>query len=206
MYYQVFMKNSEIQKMLRDIVKNIPLVYMEVEGIPKGKIKKQQVERCFAYEFYHQWRHWLESHNCTLLLNGEIPKYYDNIRFYPDMVLHGGQNTINDQHQVLICEIKRKDGTYPSNKDLANDLEKLWFYIKNLQFKYGIFILCNSRYEDLVKKLKKIIQSDKNKRGVYINLDEIKNDSYKIICGSVNKDEKGKLFFQSETLEKILNS
>ena len=76
------------------------------------KIKREQVERSFAYEFYHQWSLLLKDYmkknkSYRLFINGEIPKKLNRSTYIPDMIIHGDPTDLN--HQFIVCEIKRKE-------------------------------------------------------------------------------------------------
>ncbi len=120
------------------------------------------VERAFAYELYFQWKM-----NTTIgdtpiykmedkyIINAEIKKEFmekvsEKSNYgYPDMVLHGGNDT---NHNYIVCEIKRKE-TVENNKDsLTKDINKLGFFLRDdlhtiykgvdwNEYKYGFFIM-----------------------------------------------------------------
>ena len=123
-----------------------------------------QVERCFAYELYHQLRsgsEHLRTNGKKIVINAEIPKkiYKNNSESksdnnsddnkYPDIVIHGGQDDHNNNNQLLVCEIKRNPyklsnpsgsslnedtGRKPSKADIKKDLKKLERYLTNLLY------------------------------------------------------------------------
>lgn len=117
----------------------------------------EQLERVFAYEFYHQWRKILEKTDLCVFLNGEISKRVkdDLVRkkgttLFPDIVLHGGQD--NDNNQLIVCEIKRKEGITKDSFKL--DLQNLTKYLSNEfftrnPFKCGVFILVGDTMDKL---------------------------------------------------------
>lgn len=146
-------------------------------------------ERCFAYELYHQWRRLLDVYNeCAgvkttqheIILNGEIPKLMEreSREKYPDLVLHGGQSSL--EHQLLVCEIKRYEkGSYPISDSILDDLYKLCF-ATSPKFKFdsesddtgqaasfdcGVFILVNCNQEKMVERIKESLNKLKEKIG-----------------------------------------
>ena len=95
----------------------------------RGKIEKSQVERVFAYELYHQWSNVIDNRlNANLLINSELPKNiisYDETEhlYYPDMILHLGQD--KSKGNIIACEIKRKEYVEKNPKEMIEDLKKL---------------------------------------------------------------------------------
>ena len=77
--------------MLKEAIMNVRPEYIYL-----GRLwKDHQVERCFAYELYHQWSILLDdyfennSNEKRLYLNGEIPKNaIGREKTYSDLVLH----------------------------------------------------------------------------------------------------------------------
>ena len=139
------------------------------------KEKQFHMERVFAYELYRQWANILESEcNEPLVLNAELDKIIaepiqlgddegdakmEEIRKYPDLVLHNDQG--NDNKQKIICEIKRNTDTQLSGSAIFADLYKLTCYMDkekfctgNDPFDYGVFILLNGNLEQ-IKDIKK---------------------------------------------------
>lgn len=153
----------------------------------------EQLERVFAYEFYHQWRNILEKNDSNMFLNGEISKRVKDdlvnnkeTTIFPDMVLHGGQD--NDNNQLIACEFKRKDGiTKDSYKldiiCLVNYLSKKYFTMN--PFKCGVFILVGDtmdklrRYTDSVKSIENIGKFSNSILCITYNICK-KNDSEEI--------------------------
>lgn len=88
------------------------------------KAIREQLERIFAYELYHQWT-LLLSKTDGLILNGEVQKNIKRSKKYPDLVLHGGQGN-PDQNEIVV-EIKR--GRHIKNKNIVEDLEKLSIFL-----------------------------------------------------------------------------
>ncbi|MDE6683025.1 MAG: hypothetical protein K2J87_06320 [Muribaculaceae bacterium] len=161
-------KNMNVEKainILLEALKKVDKKYLSPKNLSDDKDKL--CERCFAYEFYHQWRCRLDRLNEEdgpnnpfkgLVLNGEIPKNLTQGERdkYPDMILHGGQENTDQEKQVLACEIKRYSGSSNiNNAAIANDLFKLCF-LTSKEFRYhgtpvpfscGIFIFANSDEE-----------------------------------------------------------
>lgn len=164
-----------------------------------------QVERCFAYELYHQWSKLLNLYKIShpkegpLYINGEVPKDVDvREKLYPDMVLHSGQS--NEVEQVLACEIKRASvsNAYYILKDIYKLLKYLDFYKKgesDIHIEYGssVFIMVGCTLEKMVQCIQQSIYKkvdtfpEKHQEDVKDYLNFIKNsDNYKkVLCISV---------------------
>ena len=178
-------RSKYILQLLEKAIKNIDTsfiqsyTYSDKDG---NESIHSQVERCFAYELYHQLRNLSENSDIIsgkIIINAEIPKKgypkqpsgtesskdSNNEEYaYPDIVIHGGQQDHNKHNQLLVCEIKRnKNKGLPSSSDIKKDLEKLGWYVKCLQyegngigFKYGCFIMTNTNEENLRKAIEEI--------------------------------------------------
>ncbi len=104
-------------------------------SIERSNDEISHVERVFAYELYRQWCDQNIIRNTPgFIINAEIPKqlidnlYHDGERlYYPDMVLHFGQNTYNSNY--IICEIKRKEYVESYPEKLNEDIKKLCIYV-----------------------------------------------------------------------------
>lgn len=115
------------------------------------------LERVFTYELYHQWRKLIEGEK-DLVLNGEIIKCTSNSKkYYPDFVLHGGQE--NCEYQEIVCEVKRFCSLSQSN--MIQDLQKLLIFTDsenadatfNHPFKFGVFIVIGCELKTILKML-----------------------------------------------------
>ncbi len=135
-----------------------------------------QVERCFAYELYHQLSTLLDNGfnlGKDIVINAEIPKKgYPQAesstkkkgKIFPDIVIHAGQNNHDPNKQLLVCEIKRNTSkTSPIKEDIKTDLAKLGWYVKSLQyenhdigFRAGCFVMTNVTKEELYNTIKQI--------------------------------------------------
>ena len=134
-------------------------------SIERSNEEISHVERIFAYELYRQWHDQDVIRNTPgFVINAEIPKqlidnlYHDEGHlYYPDMVLHFGQNTYNNNY--IICEIKRKEYVESYPEKLNEDIKKLCIYVDERTkpkadvqdwepYKLGVFIMT-------VKELKK---------------------------------------------------
>lgn len=126
---------------------------------------KEQLERVFAYELYHQWSLMLRKYNRTikektkrLVLNGEIDKEFDDTKYFPDLILHNGQH--DGYRQEIVVEIKREQSI--RGRNIIDDLEKLSKLMRPNKLSYnidgfnnGVFILTDGCVDDIKKQLKK---------------------------------------------------
>lgn len=105
------------------------------QSLEDYKVDIGHVERVFAYELYRQWYNQdLITHNPNLIINAEIPKELiaevlnsDKHLYYPDMVLHAGQQTCDSN--ILVCEIKRKEYANLHPEKLNDDIKKLYLFV-----------------------------------------------------------------------------
>ena len=142
-----------------------------------------QVERCFAYELYHQWRKLISKKTYKqnypdIILNGEISKSVEgSSTTYPDMVLHSGQNRPDGNY--IVCEIKRNKTT---NNAIIDDIIKLSKYLEfttsffnnklqTIKYHEAAFIMfgieSNELKENLILKKTEIdadVETDKQKK------------------------------------------
>jgi hypothetical protein len=117
-----------------------------------------QLERVFAYELYHQWAMIKEK---NLFLNGEIGKIWTDDTWYPDLVLHGGQDDANNNRVVV--EIKRECMVNGKPEAILNDLEKLSYFLDTVDkssqemkfrnYENAVFILLKGKLSDISKAL-----------------------------------------------------
>lgn len=198
---------------LINAINNVESRYIVIEAIPNTKVKKEQIERSFAYELYHQWSLLIEAYKkeheeeSSLLLNGEVSKHLGDRNTYPDMILHGGQDCVDNQ--LIVCEIKRHDKYYPSKKSIYNDIIKLCDYldltlpkgegILNAQFQQAAFIMVNITEEKLKGYLKNLLTPCVNR------ISDIKEKSSKILCISYNPaigdyERNAKCFYLNEII------
>lgn len=200
--------SDEAVKMLEKAIRNVNKKYVVIDGTPKTEEKKVQLERCFAYELYHQWSLLIEEFNNKhnpdnpLVLNGEISKKLDDFgTTYPDIVLHGGQD--NYANQLLICEIKRLVNRISSpHRSILRDLDKLNQYINftDIHFKRGVFIAANCDVDQLQKLITKIWKKYRNKCP---EIKDIEANRDKIVCIAVSvKDET--LLTESKLLSELI--
>lgn len=153
-------------------------------------LENSQVERCFAYELYHQWRCqldkycWSHPNDKKIYLNGEIPKNVGGReKLYPDLVLHSGQS--NEENQILACEIKRaaNNDAYVIIKDIYKLLMYLEFYKngdENIRVEYeeAVFIMVDCK----LTEMKQIINRALNKP-----IEEFKDDKQEYVMECINK-------------------
>lgn len=143
------------------------------------------VERTFAYEVYHQWRDVLiKSGFENVRIDAEIPKWFKDGKYFPDMVLHGGQGKFNNN--FIACEFKRTKDL--GEEQIVGDLEKLQRYVGSKSkvsksaawtpFHYGVFILIFHNTEG------KCVQEELCNRLLSLSEDIRKNiaNQDKIIC------------------------
>ena len=190
--------------------------YATKKTIKRSKAEISHVERVFAYELYRQWCEQVIIRSTPkLVINAETPKQFiDEIfdktgnLYYPDMVLHSGQNAFKGNH--IICEIKRKEYVDSYPKEMNDDIKKLCVYvdentkIKNnnivwTPFKVGVFIMT-------IKELKKHEKEKYSLNLIYKHLNRdvlnLKNKDVtkKIVCVIYNGDE-----LKYDTLYNMLN-
>mgnify|MGYP001777934248 CR=1 FL=1 len=124
----------------------------------KGKEERvKQIERIFAYEFYHQYRLIMQTKPdlySGIYLNGEISKadsIYDNVlKCYPDLVLHGDPGKIENGKQYFLCEMKTMD----NSNDYKADLKKLTeLSCSPLKFQNYIFLAIGDDLQNLKEKI-----------------------------------------------------
>ena len=207
------MTTTEALSILTLAIQNVRPCYIKIDAIPGCDTKKIQVERSFAYELYHQWSLLLEA--CkglnptvnNLRLNGEITKQLDlNSRSYPDMILHGGQESL--ENQILVCEIKRVDGAYPDSKGILDDLKKLSQFLHlvvshgsnkiDAHYSAAVFIVANIGRAELENKIKNSLADEVQE------CSNIRADSRNIHCISVDVINQEKLDVSHFTLEEII--
>lgn len=148
----------------------------------------KQVERCFAYELYHQLRKIVEGDKVfykDIEINAEVPKVCLSDT-YPDLVIHGGQTNKDPKMQLLVGEIKRNTNKFEPNEDVIKaDLLKLGKYICTLQhdngpigFQCGCFIMTdvsNLLLREVVEKIMRKSDVSFQADGKVIQLKEIAN-------------------------------
>ena len=137
----------------------------EVEFGEGRKGYNRHLERIFAYELYRRWGNIIEADKEDLMLNAEIDKVIninsilieteevqtplktEEIKLYPDIVLHHSQGDVNKQ--IIICEIKRNHQLTGSK--IFGDMYKTSCYMTKGIFgegkepyKYGVFLIVGS--------------------------------------------------------------
>lgn len=156
--------------------------------INDDEVEKEQLERVFAYEFYYQWRKLLDAFSCTLFLNGEVSKQVrDKINKnghtikYPDIVLHAGQDNFDEEFQIIVCEIKRKEGF--KDESFRKDLSSIMSYLdkdnfNKAPFKCGVLLLVGDTYDgsEIKDTIKTVASENLNTQDCY----------KKILCVSYN--------------------
>ena len=157
------------------------------------RIKEHSLERNFCYQLYYTWQTIIKRNNNktydSLKLNGEVSKtnlilalksypklkntgLFEKIKtngllektyFVPDLVLHGGQDDINNQK--LIVEVKYGDNL--KNGNFETDFYKLAVYQKIYQFTDCVFLIVNITLNDLLDYLKEVDTNLVDKAGLW---------------------------------------
>lgn len=156
--------DDEMQLLMHSLFNSIQKVtknylYWSISEIEDENIP--YVERAFAYELYFQWnmnedidKTPFYKNREEYMINAEIRKDFvekiplANNYSYPDMVLHGGNNSSKN---YIVCEIKRKSTLRCNKEAVTKDLNKIGFFLRNdlhskynvdwNGYKYGIFLL-----------------------------------------------------------------
>ena len=135
-----------------------------------GKTDRKYPERVFAYEFYHQYRKFMEDKQdiySGLYLNGEQTKdrkVADYIGdFTPDLVLHSRLDGWFEGSQKWLCEIKMIESGNP----LA-DIEK-FKKMEKLGFSEYIILYAGSCLPNLLLKIQNKIKKRKINRESDVN-------------------------------------
>ena len=141
-----------------------------------------QLERVFAYELYHQWSRLKDDH---LVLNGEVDKLWNKETWYPDMVLHGGQD--DPDNNKIVVEIKRECMVKGKPETILDDLVKLSSFLKTVEkdnqhkkyrnYEYAVFILLKGELNEIANAVKDDKASTK-----------VINDN--VICISYNEERE----------------
>lgn len=192
-------------------ISNISQSYYKYDDIVDG-LKKEHLERVFAYELYHQWSLLIDK---DYIINGEIGKrlmYFDSQSGklkdkndkYPDLVLHRGQSYHDGN--MIVCEIKRKENN--SEKEYIRDLFKLAIFTNNKtnhnnnNYQCGIFVYVRGLQEDFMSLIDKnetdlqtLYNEYNTKKIICVFCDEncIKYNSFYNILEILKSDQKIKL-------------
>ena len=121
----------------------------------------QQLERVFAYEFYHQWS--IRKSPC-LVLNAEMGKIINRSYHYPDMALHGGQG--DHANNKIILEIKRVCSIGKKGKNIVRDLLKLSVFLNYKKEKDFFANYENAVFILLKGSLEQVYDAVKHKRNI----------------------------------------
>lgn len=134
---------------------------------PKWMSMKESV---FCYEFYKNFRQTMEGNLAkygNLCFHAEITKRLSETGkeiYFPDFVLHGGQD--NSDKQLIVIEVKISD-RIPDNKtgqeNLLEDVKALIAYIEELKYEMGLFICVNKTTTDLRENVKCVYELNKDK-------------------------------------------
>lgn len=208
------MKDS-IKSLFESILK-VDKTYLHYTNEKSKKKKNRQifehVERVFAYELYRRWAN-NKSRPKGTIVNAEISKQLyseptdEKIKLtYPDMVLHGGQNS---SEHFLICEIKRYENVKADSMAQTEDLNKLGYFLnKELmvtdnivtwkEYQYGVYILIG--YKDNLPDMDSSLDYIKS-RIKKTELNVLPEYYKKIICLAYNGD-KNNIFYT--TLDQLI--
>ena len=148
-------------KLFCQSLKNVADEYylVEVSFNPDGITR----ERVFCYELYHQFRD-LSGDNYPYAFHGELDKrghiaIDKHNQKVPDFLVHRPGSF--DENEVVI-EVK---GTINSD-DIISDLQKIYSFISEVNYRYGLFLLINHSFEELRKRISqeslREIKSDKD--------------------------------------------
>lgn len=169
--------DSEMQLLMRSLFNSTldvtnDFLYWNVSDLGENSIL--YVERAFAYELYFRWNLNKDVEDIPFFENRDKYKINAEIRkdfiekitpktgyAYPDMVLHGGNET---DLNYIVCEIKRKISTESDSKSITDDLNKIGFFLRDdlntkydvtwSGYKYGVFILTDKYWENEIYRLK----------------------------------------------------
>ena len=217
---------------LFEAIENVGDCYIHDYYHKDGKrVNFTHVERIFTYEVYHQWRLLLDKKNESqgestteepkqsntsideeVRIDAEIFKDFVNKnkskrsyhRFYPDMVLHGGQG--DSENNFIVCEFKRMYNI--SNKLIIDDLKKLDLYVDQntgagvshwTPFRYGVFVLIfnnNAGRQCVQEELYKLfsgsirgkIKTIKNQDKIICYISDGENFHHDFLCNLINED------------------
>lgn len=216
MYYTYTKEKPELELFEGDISKSIKSLFDSILDIDASYLHYtktgygdkqdriyEQVERVFAYELYRCWTDNKSRPNGTIV-NAEISKQlYSNpmnkkVKLtYPDMVLHGGQDS---SEHFLVCEIKRYENIVSHRNAQVKDLNRLGYYLDpNLSvrdyivdwkaYQYGVFILIghDSVLSDQNSSMDILKENINNRKA---KLDVPYERRNKIICLAYNGDKK----------------
>ena len=227
MYYTYTKENPELKIFKGDICKSIKSLFDSILEIgtsylhftKTGYGDKQdriyeQVERVFAYELYRCWTDNNSRPNGTIV-NAEISKQLYSSPMnkkvkltYPDMVLHGGQDS---SEHLLVCEIKRYENIISHRNAQVKDLNRLGYYldpnliVKNNivewnPYQYGIYILIGR--DDVLSDQNSSLDIIKERNNIRISKLDVPNERRKkIICLAYNGDKKN-IFYT--TLDQLI--
>ena len=204
------------QNIMELAIRNVATVYIS-QHLPWKRGEQMQTERSFAYELYHQWSklneyyYKIHSNESPVLIQGEITKEMKSLsgrnqNWFPDLVLHEGQNSV--QNQLMVCEIKRFLNNKPDQKSIKNDLKKLLGYMnlmhsfeenKDSNFKSAVFLGISLVKEDLEDGIKSLLRGNKKL------CKELKAHASEIWCYCVYQDnDRGFCDFEKIQLSKII--
>lgn len=195
--------NDEMQLLMRSLFNSILDVtedFLYWDASKLGDESILYVERAFAYELYFRWNLNKDVENVPFFenrnkykINAEIRKdFIEKITpktgyAYPDMVLHGGNET---DLNYIVCEIKRKKTTESKENSITDDLNKIGFFLRDdlntiyqdvewSGYRYGVFILTDKYWEHDNFRLKPVDIIDK----IELSKIDVREDlSSKIIC------------------------
>lgn len=183
----------------------------------------EQVERTFTYELYRQWANTLETtkNNDQYHINSEIQKIvssdikkvienkqYCN-RKYPDFVLHRSQEKFDEEHQLILCEVKRHNA---NDDGVKKDFNTFLTFMNGESFQYPyaycVYIFLGTEKE-MIKNINKNISSMKScfeetRYHALINKPNEAKLSSRVLCISYRQNKENTAKPTICTLEKIL--
>ena len=202
----IFQDNMKASiKSLFDSILRIDHTYLHYTNEKSNKKTNRQifehVERVFTYELYRQWAN-NKSRPKGTVVNAEISKIFyseladEKVKLtFPDMVLHGGQNS---SEHYLICEIKRYENVKANSTAQTEDLNKLGLFLNKAlklktkivewkEYQYGVYILIG--YKDSLPDMNSSL--DYIKKRIKKNILNVPSEYHKkIICLAYNGDKK----------------
>jgi hypothetical protein len=171
-----------LEKMEKAYCKLSRLNYFSVDDtVKKPLLQNKYLERPFAYEFYHQLRKIIETHEVSFggpIIQAEVDKRYQHCfedGKVPDFIIH-----VPDSYQINanLAVIEFKLAT--NLNDIKNDLRKLREFKKNehLKYKHAIEVIIGDKRSVLT--VKDFIRNLSQLQGEEITIIIFNTDNWKI--------------------------